>query len=179
MSILALSLLISQCVGSPLKSTDKQIIGDFHPPKEQYFNRTKAHMAELKEKIESSVNKTIEAIKDVKEKLNDAEEEIKAKVVGKVIGVVEKLTAVGDVIHQHEAATLRKLADKFDSDKPEKSTPVKTKSTSNIDAAPMVRVTTRTNGDGSSATFSTASPDAWSLLVPASEEPVHNWPGTQ
>ena len=173
-------LLTDRCSGSPVKSADKQSGGgNIHQLGN--FQRTKAHKEEMESKLVSSVNKTIGALKDVKEKADGVKTDLKTKVIEKVVAEVQKWAAVGDVIHQHKAASLRKLADKLDSGKSSpQSGPLKTaaKSTSNGPVAAASRVTAAVNRnvEDTAVPVPTAAPPN-NFGIP--EETAHSWPGTQ
>lgn len=93
---------------SPLKNKHDNL----RQSKEAHFNRTMAHKVEFLTKVESSLNKTLGKLKDVKDKINDAKDRVKAKVMDKLAKEVEKWAAVGDKLQQHKSAAMRKLTEK-------------------------------------------------------------------
>lgn len=107
-------LLINLCQGSPIKPATSAHAAKHQEAKEMHFNRTMATKAQILGKVETSVNKTVEKLTEVRGKIIDVKEDMKAKVVDKLAKEVEKWAAVGDKIQDHKAATIRKLTDKVE-----------------------------------------------------------------
>ena len=106
--------LINSSQGSPIKPATSAHAAKHQEAKELHFNRTMATKAQILGKVETSVNKTVEKLTEVRGKIVDVKEDMKAKVVDKLAKEVEKWAAVGDKIQDHKAATIRKLTDKVE-----------------------------------------------------------------
>jgi len=81
----AFAFLVISSRASPLKKNS-----DHQEAKELHFNRTTEVKAKLLNKVESSINRTITKLADVKEKITKVAGEVKAKVMEILNKEVEK-----------------------------------------------------------------------------------------
>ena len=101
-------IICAAVAASPLKH-DAGII----EAKELLFNRTVAAKIQHVQKIESALNKTLQKLTDMKNTFDEAKNDLKEKILGKVAQVVEKLAAVGDKFQQTKTNMTAKMSEKW------------------------------------------------------------------
>lgn len=90
---------------------------DHQEAKELHFNETMEAKARLLNKVESSINRTITKLADVKEKITKVAGKVKAKVMEALNKEVEKWSSVGDKFQKKKTAFFNSFMEKMTSTK--------------------------------------------------------------
>ena len=147
--MVAFAFLVNTSRASPLSKHS-----DHQEAKELHFNRTMAAKAKLLNKAETSINKTLTKLAEVKETLSKVTGKVKAKVMEALNKEVQKWASIGDKIQEKKAAFFNILKEKLASAKEKMGRNLKTstqhkpstKSTTSQKMIPAISTTSPARG---------------------------------